>query len=62
MSDRYTEKTGQPTERPGASTQDPAEILAELRREFLPMTQRLTPEIEPAIVFRVEPCGKETGS
>jgi hypothetical protein len=56
-----TEKT-RATEHGGASTQAPAEILDELRREFMPMVQRLTPEIEPAIVFRLE-CGrKETGS
>ncbi len=48
--------------RPIASTQRSAKTLDELRREFAPMVRRLTPEIEPATVFRLEPGPKETGS
>lgn len=51
-----------PAERDAGSTQEPAQILDELRREFMPMVRRLTLEIEPATVFHLEPGGKETGS
>ena len=61
MFERYTEKARQPAERPEAPTQSPAEILDELRREFMPMVRRLPLEIEPATVFRLD-SGKEAGS
>jgi ATP-dependent Clp protease ATP-binding subunit ClpC len=46
----------------GALTLSPAEIQDELRREFMPIVRRLTPEVEPAVVFRLEPYQRETGS
>lgn len=49
-------------ERRGAPGQTPAEILAELRQEFMPIVLRLTPEVEPAVAFRLEPHERETGS
>ena len=60
MSERRT-KEMQPTEQ-AASTPSPAEIVNELRREFMPGVLRLTPEVEPAVVFRPEPGAKESGS
>jgi ATP-dependent Clp protease ATP-binding subunit ClpC len=51
-----------PAEGRGWPRQEPAQILDELRREFLPMARRLTPEIEPATVFRLAHGGKDTGS
>ncbi len=45
-----------------ASIVSPAEALAELRREFMPALPRLTPEIEPAVVFRLQSGVKESAS
>ncbi len=59
---RIEDLRNKPMEGRGWSRQEPAQILDELRREFMPMARRLTPEVEPATVFRVEPGGKETGS
>jgi hypothetical protein len=60
MSKPNTEERG-PAER-GVSSPTPAEIFEELRQEFAPITLRLTPEVEPAVVFRLEPYKREAGS
>lgn len=61
MSESNTEERG-PTERGGVPSRTPAEIFEELRQEFAPIALRLTPEVEPAVVFRLEPYQREAGS
>lgn len=61
MSESNIEKARSP-ERRETPSQTPAEIFEDLRREFAPIARRLTPDVEPAVVFRVEPYKRDTGS
>jgi hypothetical protein len=61
MSESNIEKARSP-ERRETPSRTPAEIFEELRQEFAPMARRLTPDVEPAVVFRLEPYERETAS
>ena len=60
MSESNIEK--RPPERRETPSRSPAEIFEELRQEFTPITLRLTPDVEPAVVFRLERYERETVS
>jgi hypothetical protein len=42
-----------------AGSASKGDVLGELRRQFGPLAVRMTPEIEPAIVFSLEPRAEQ---